>query len=102
METIINEEKAREIMNKFYGNLMPHYTHNEVFNRCFRARYADILEAMRWKDEQHAQERQQLIDEACEWIKDNVNSYLDWYDWGRCRVSKDELIDDLRKSMKGE
>ena len=45
------ETKAKEIMNKFYGNFMPHYAHNEVFDRCFRAKYADILEAMQLKDE---------------------------------------------------
>lgn len=102
MKAISNEEKAKEIMNKFYGNFMPHYTHNEVFDRCFRARYADILEAMQWKDEQHAQEKQQWIDDACEWIKDNVNSYLDWYDWGKCMLNKGELIEDFRKAQKGK
>lgn len=40
-----------------------------------------------------------VIDKACEWLKDNVNDYLDWYDWERCRVNKDELLYDLRKEM---
>ena len=47
-------------------------------------------------------DKQQFIDKACKWIKDNINNYLDWYDWGKCRVSKDELIDDFCKAMKGE
>ena len=47
-------------------------------------------------------DKQQLIDKVCEWIKDNINYYLDWYDWGKCMVNKGELIDDLRKAMKGK
>lgn len=56
-----------------------------------------------WKDEQHAKEKQQWIEKACEWLKDNANdSYLDWYDWEKCRLNKDELLHDFREAMKGE
>lgn len=27
------------------------------------------------------------IEKACEWLKDNANEYLDWYDWEQCRVN---------------
>lgn len=72
-----NEQKAKEIMNKFYGNLMPHYTHNEVFNRCFRARYADILEAMQWKDEQEIEFLQSLMFQSATYhIFDRINERI--------------------------
>lgn len=67
-----------------------------------KAIFNAALQAMQWKDEQFEQERQQWIDKACEWIKDNINYYLDWYDWGKCMVNKGELIDDICKAMKGE
>ena len=93
METMTNEEKAKHLASReMYGG----FTLAEQ-----NAAYDAAMAMAEWKDEQFAQERQQLIDKACEWIKDNINSYLDWYDWGKCRVGKDELIDDFRKAMKG-
>lgn len=57
-------------------------------------RYNAAMLMAEWKE-------QQLIDKACEWLKDNANDYLDWYDWERCWVDKDELVYDFKKAMKG-
>lgn len=95
MEQILNIDKAIEIAQKHHVIYDDYY---DSIQECIES----CREAMQWKDEKHEQEKQQLIENACEWINDNINSYLDWYDWGKCRVSKDELIDDFRKSMKGE
>ena len=88
-------------MNKFYGSLMPHYTHNEVFDRCFRARYVDILEAMDWKDKQHEQEKQRWIDKAVEWMDNNVNHYIFENEYGETYI-KYTFTEDFIKTMKGE
>lgn len=102
MEHISNEEKAKEIMNKFYGNLMPHYTHNEVFDRCFRARYADILEAMQWKDEQSTQEKQQMIERTIDWVQKEATKHIGFNAISEeCSLSWD-FTDLLVKAMKGE
>lgn len=42
-----------------------------------------------------------MVENACEWLKDNANYYLDWYDWEQCLVNKDELLYDFRKAMNG-
>ena len=40
-----------------------------------------------------------MIENAGEWLKGNVNDYLEWYDWERCMVNIDELLHDFRKAM---
>lgn len=74
------------------------------------SRKAAALEAMAWKDEQFAAEKQAFIDKACEWLKDNFETQSEIVGYsparGRVRycVSKDfivvsEMIDIFRKSM---
>ena len=40
-----------------------------------------------------------MINKVCEWLKDNANDYLDWYDWEECRLNTDELLYDFKKAM---
>lgn len=56
-----------------------------------------FLAGAQWKDEQHKQEKQQLIDEACEWIKELMiaSDNYDAYDI-------QENLRDFKKAMKGE
>ena len=59
-----------------------------------------------WKDEKFAKEKQALIDKACEWLRNN--SYmLDTWDEDEYYVvfefsSKDEMIEEFHKAMKGK
>ena len=62
MEHVSNEQKAKEIAEKIVGN--DHYSYFDDFKLC-------ALQAMELKDEQFEKERQQLIDEACEWLARN-------------------------------
>lgn len=79
-------EKAIELARK----------HDELFGIRKREEccVAACQEMAEWKE-------QQMIEKACEWLKDNANDYLDWYDWEQCRVNKDELLYDFRKAMEG-
>ena len=86
MENITDNQKAQEISDSYY---MP----DTGFNR--EDLYDAGMEMAQWKEEQ-------MIEKACEWLKDNANDYLDWYDWESCRVNIDELLYDFRKAMKGE
>ncbi len=91
-----NEEKAKEICGK--GNPCC----NKLCQSCSLSfLIADVRQMAEWKDEQFKAEKQALIEKACEWLKDNANDYLDWYDWERCRVDKDELVYDFKKAMEG-
>lgn len=81
-----NEEKAQEISENFY---MP----DTGFNR--EDLYESAMEMAKWKEKQ-------MIEKVCEWMKNNANDYLDWYDWESCRVNTDELLYDFRRAMKGE
>lgn len=40
-----------------------------------------------------------MINKVCEWLKDNANDYLDWYEWEECRLNTDELLYDFKKAM---
>lgn len=57
METISNKEKAKEIAE---SNLKWYYELGNSYDEC----YQSALQAMRWKDEKHEQEKQQWIDKA--------------------------------------
>lgn len=58
METITNEEKAIEFATSCDGKIIG-FAHLAA------------LQMGVWKDEQHAKEKQQWIDEACEWWTNN-------------------------------
>lgn len=64
-----NEEKAREIAC-VSNRICSKNCENEKFCGLNFGREC-ALEAMQWKDEQHAKEKQQWIDEACEWLARN-------------------------------
>lgn len=88
-----NERKATEIAKNIVGN--DHYSYFYEFKQC-------ALQAMQWKDEQFAKEKQEWIEKACDTIKHLLDGYVirnfnfgDSYDM-------DELIDDFKNAMKGE
>lgn len=84
-----DKEKADEISEQYATSR--YFPNDEEV-----AAYNAAIQMAKWKE-------QQMIDKACEWLKDNVNdSYLDWYDWEKCRLNKDELLHDFKKAMKGE
>lgn len=54
--------------------------------------YTSFIQGAEWADKT-------MIEKVCEWLKDNVNNYLDWYDWEECKLNTDELLYDFRKAM---
>ena len=99
MEHLSNDEKADIIAGK-YGS-------NHICENCWQPYdstgdcYRSAMEAMAWKDEQFAQEKQQLIDEAAEWIDNNVNRYIFENEYGETYI-KYTFTEDFIKAMKGE
>jgi hypothetical protein len=100
-----NEEKANEIAR----DMLPY--NNAEYHAC----YNSAMKAMEWKDkerkelwritrnhyqewaeEQIAQEKQKLIDEACEWLAKN-DSYAK-----PTHLQVDRLREHLKHKMKGE
>lgn len=67
-----NEKKAMEIAHDYFrrGQL------GIVSADTESAGYDCAMQAMQWKDEQFAQEKQQLIDKACEWLKANADEWI--------------------------
>ena len=68
-----NGEKAREIarFNRgFYstGGASHKYSDEEC--------YDSAMDMAKWKDEQFVQEKEKLIDNVCEWIKNNIHDYM--------------------------
>lgn len=92
-----NEEKARELCMAIEPPYIDFIQQN----------YKTALQAMKWKDEQHKQEKQQWIDKACEWIKDNATYYAYW-EWNGDTYEKEVVFDAeecdeaFKKAMKGE
>ena len=67
-----NEEKAREIarFNRgFYstGGASHKYSDEEC--------YDSAMDMAEWKDERFVREKEKLIDNVCEWIKNNIHDY---------------------------
>ena len=79
-----NEEKAQEICEK-----------NKRFKvECSSLEcYLSAMEMAEWKDQQFAEQKQQLIEKACEWLYDNIGGNID------SRISLDTFIDDFKKAM---
>ena len=87
-----NEEKAQEICEK-----------NKRFKvECSSLEcYLSAMEIAEWKDEQHAEEKQQWIEKACAWLKDNAGAYQeDLREYGEgCDYDTESLLEDFRKAM---
>lgn len=83
MKHISNEEKANEIAR----DMLPY--NNAEYHAC----YNSAMKAMQWKDEQHAKEKQQLIDKAMKVICDGCAQKAEckFNNWKTCST-KDELI----------
>ena len=97
-----NEKKAREIAQSvsFFWTNEDDCEKSIIDTVSLRkAIFNAALQAMQLKDEQHAKEKQQLIDKVCEWIKEYNGDYISI-------VPNDHLTnnfyDDLRKAMEGE
>jgi hypothetical protein len=114
-----NERKAREIANDNCTHICLADCSAESYfsseNDCYKA----AMQAMKWKDkerkylwritrnhyqewaeEQIAQEKQKLIDKACEWWKNEFKThemnYKDSKDWYNSKVER------FKQAMKGE
>lgn len=78
-----NEEKAKEIALAITNG----YEVCEEYDCAYKV----ALEAMRWKDEQSAKEREALIDKACEWLSIHDNYSIPTH----------VLVEQLRQALKG-
>jgi hypothetical protein len=72
MEHVSNEQKAIQIaannrINYYEGEPGWGVNVSSSEKEC----YESAMQAMQWKDEQFAKEKQKLIDEACEWLAKN-------------------------------
>ena len=94
-----NEEKANEIA---------HYHCSSELNLL--QAYNSALDMAEWKDEQFAEEKQQLIEKACEWLDKNASGYAQIISntsqstsiFGSvryCGFATDKLIEDIKKAM---
>lgn len=60
-----NEEKAEEIAEQY------EMSYNNTCDLLWIDLEDIAMQAMKWKDEQHAREKQKLINEACDWLFKN-------------------------------
>lgn len=86
-EEILN--KAHQLAEKYFPNSQNIWARPNI--EAQKVKYA-CKEMFEWADKT-------MIEKACEWLKNNVNNYLDWYDWEECRVNTDNLLYDFRKAM---
>ena len=71
-----NEEKSKEIaqnnrINYYEGDIGWGDRIKSSEEEC----YDSAMEMAEWKDEQFVQEKEKLIDNVCEWIKNNIHDY---------------------------
>lgn len=94
MEHVSNEEKAYEIAifnREFYGEGGASHKYSE--EEC----YNSAMDMAKWKDKQFVQEKEKLIDNVCEWLKNNIHDY-----YMTCEFEQwfDDMYEDLKKEMK--
>lgn len=91
---ITNEEKIQELLNEPCWESKPYLIGMDKIG------VEDVMERFaEWKDEEHAKEKQQWIDKACDTIKDLLGGYVirnfrfgDSYDM-------DKIVNDFKKAM---
>lgn len=83
-----NFEKAREIANHTECNGLA----------CWQCKEYVALKMAQYKDDQHTEEKQQWIEKACEWLKDNIHDY---YMTGEFEQWFDDMFDDFKEAMEG-
>ena len=90
-----NKEKAEEIAANVQKNLFFNST-----KECI-----DSARAMaEWKDEEFAEEKQELIDKACGWLYENLSLYIDHeteghVDYDNLIIDYENLFENLRKNI---
>ena len=128
MEKITNEQKAKEIATKWKAKGLPY---NAIYDTALEAmqwkdeQHKDIEEGLRetinaldaklqkanesgmYYFNQCNIQKQKLIDEACEWIKDNAIYYAHWERNGDTYAREivfdcEECVEALKQSMEGE
>lgn len=96
MEHVSNEEKAYEIARfnrEFYGEGGASHKYSE--EEC----YDSAMDMAKWKDKQFVQEKEKLIDNVCEWLKNNIDDYMMTSE-GEFEQWFDDMYEDLKKEMK--
>ena len=91
-----NEEKAYEIARfnrEFYGEGGASHKYSE--EEC----YNSAMDMAKWKDKQFVQEKEKLIDNVCEWLKNNIDDYMMTSE-GEFEQWFDDMYEDLKKEMK--
>ena len=57
------------------------------------------MDMAKWKDKQFVQEKEKLIDNVCEWLKNNIDDYMMTSE-GEFEQWFDEMYIDLKEAMK--
>lgn len=100
-----NEQKAKEIAQSvsfFWTNEEDGEKSLIDTNSLRKAVFNAAQQAMEWKDEQHAQEKQQWIDKVCEYLSTvDLSAYLDG-NYVVISFKRSEFIDDFKQAMKGK
>ena len=93
-----NEEKSKEIarnnrINYYEGDIGWGDRIKSSEEEC----YDSAMEMAEWKDKQFVQEKEKLIDNVCEWLKNNIHDY-----YMTCEFEQwfDDMYEDLKKEMK--
>lgn len=91
-----NKEKAREIAR---NNEQIYHGDGSCYEiKCIdEDRYDSAMQMAEWKDKQFVQEKEKLIDNVCEWLKNNIHDY-----YMTCEFEQwfDDMYEDLKKEMK--
>ena len=112
IKKILQDFTPQQFLNEYQSNPKPisaneqkanEYLYNDVsgYINLSNKNKRDIINAFikgaEWKDEQFKVEKQQWIDKACEWMKNNMAYYC-----GYTSVYEDNLIEKFKKAMEAE
>lgn len=85
-----NEDKAKELADFLYFKLS-HIDYGTLHKK--------FLEMAEWKDGQSKEKEQQLIDKACEWLKNNAAKYVVCDESDYHHYAYKTLTEDFKKAM---
>ena len=67
----------------------------EVDDTCFSA----FLDGIKWADANPQFSKEKFIDKVCEWLRNNIDFYVETNYGEDFRVNMEQLLKDIRKAM---
>ena len=87
-------EREEQMYKDWEENIANSYD-EEVDDTCFSV----FLDGVKWADANPQFSKEKFIDKACEWLRNNIDFYVETNYGEDFRVNMEQLLKDIRKAM---